>query len=105
MSVKEILIAAKALIDTPEKWLKGALSTGDDTCFCAMGALGHAGGFGLVASDKTPELASLLDSIPASFVWVTDKHRLAAYNDDPATTHADIMALFDRAIAAADDGP
>lgn len=102
-TVRENLIAAKALIDTPEKWLKGALSTGDDTCFCAMGALGHAGGFGLVASDKTPEMASLLDSIPASFVWVRDRHRLAAYNDHPNTTHADIMALFDRAIAACEE--
>lgn len=104
-SVKENLIAAKALIDTPEKWLKGALSDDKETCFCAMGALGHVGGFGLVASDVTPEMASLIGSIPSSFLWTKQKNRLAAFNDDPETTHADIMALFDRAIAAQDAAP
>lgn len=101
-SVKDNLIAAKTLIDTPEKWLKGALSDSQETCFCAMGALGHSGGFGLVSSDENPEMASLIANIPSHFSKIGSKHRLAEFNDHPDTSHADIMALFDRAIMKAE---
>ena len=101
-TVKENLVAAKALIDTPEKWLKGALTTGDGTCFCAMGAVGAAGGYNLLSNDTNPELAALIDSIPADFQLQGGRHQLVEFNDHPDTTHADVMALFDRAIAAAD---
>jgi hypothetical protein len=31
-------------------------------------------------------------------------HRITVYNDHPSTTHADVLGLFDRAIAALEGG-
>jgi hypothetical protein len=97
-TVKENLIAAKALIDTPEKWIKGSFHKAG--CFCAVGALG-------MASNGNPEnwgydeREALLRALPVDAV----AYSVALFNDDPDTTHADIMALFDRAIAAQDGQP
>jgi hypothetical protein len=97
MSVKQNLIAAKLLIDTPEKWGQGEYA--QDGCFCAIGALAEAMNIDPVSAklSMTREFKTLRDSVPEPFygVW--------RFNDDEATTHADIMALFDRAIEACDD--
>lgn len=95
MSLVDDLKAAKALIDTPEKWEKGEpLPPG---CNCAWTAcvVAEIGG----AMDDVVD--ALLTFVPPS----DDDHgyrALIRYNDAPATTHADIMALFDRAINAAE---
>jgi hypothetical protein len=92
-STQEILIAAKALIDTPEKWGKGAWRS--KGCFCAIGAVLEAQGMtGRAAYGGASELA-LMDVLPRGIGSVED------FNDRPSTIHADIMALFDRAIEAA----
>lgn len=96
----EKLRAAKALIDTPEKWTKGTLArdsigisvlvrSDDAVCFCVLGALGRA------ATETGPHVWAIRDSLPAPYLAVSK------FNDDPTTTHADVMALFDRAIARA----
>lgn len=110
MSPAEQLRAAKALIDMPEKWTKGEYARGKSggrvkalgrapVCFCALGALGRAGchdpadiGF----SEGATWLAY------QTLIRATPNRMVFEYNDDPATTHADIMALFDRAIEAAE---
>ena len=92
-SVRENLIAAKALIDTPEKWGKGAMSRAG--ALCSVGALGVAscgGPFGW----RYEDLYELQKALPKAWRW----NQVASFNDDDETTHADIMALFDRAIAA-----
>ena len=96
-SVKENLIAAKALISTPDKWLQGDLRDEDFTCFCAIGAIETAGGYVGRAGTLfgSPEVAALTNASGFQH-W----SGLAGFNDDEATTHADIMDLFDRAIAA-----
>lgn len=100
MSVKENLIAAKALIDTPEKWGKGRDSfpltrLGGAKCLCAHGALFEAMG-GEWASGSIEAIRKLRASLPSEWRYTPE------FNDDPATTHADIMALYDRAIEAAE---
>jgi hypothetical protein len=101
MSVKDDLIAAKSLIDTPEKWAKGTYETRNG-CMCALGACrrqvyGNAGGGssedGELVGDMNPLATALLDALP------NGETSVSAYNDRKLTTHADIMALFDRAIA------
>lgn len=97
MSVKEDLIAAKALIDTPEKWTKNYFRT-DDGCYCAVGAIDAA-----TRPDPTFDRgdrahAALLAALPEGALSIT------GFNDRRSTVHADIMALFDRAIAAAEPG-
>jgi hypothetical protein len=83
------LKAAKVLIDTPEKWGKGSLQPADN-CFCAIGAVMD------VSMDWVAGANRLSEHLPDGF------RRVVEYNDHPDTTHADIMALFDRAIAAAE---
>lgn len=101
-TVKENLIAAKALIDTPDKWVKHHF--GFDGCMCALGALGRALGVD-PSDDMGPNEAALGGALPAGFQSNTNLSlgtKVANYNDHPDTTHADIMALYDRAIAAQD---
>jgi hypothetical protein len=76
-SVRENLIAARALIDTPEKWavlsITGAMS---------------------IAAPSPEAHGAITDAMTTPF-------RLLGYFErSRSTTHADMMALFDRAIAA-----
>lgn len=90
MSLKDDLIAAKALIDTPEKWRKG--SFGWAGCYCAAGALRLVLGQNFEVSEAW---GALWGALPPG------ERGVVSFNDDPSTTHADIMALFNRAIEAA----
>lgn len=95
MSLKDDLIAAKALIDTPEKWIRGAFRNAHG--YCLLGAVRE------VAARKAPE-ACWYDSKMLDALWAHIPGPYAnpvGFNDRPNTTHADIMALFDRAIEAA----
>lgn len=98
-TVKDNLIAAKALIDTPEKWGKEDYEPRPG-CFCLAGALAKT--FDLPAEPATcesgPEYRALYAQVPRG-PWTGPVN----FNDHPDTTHADIMALFDRAIAAQGD--
>lgn len=104
MSLRDDLIAAKALIDTPEKWRKDD-SDDYDGC-CAIVAANRVSGSRRYDPDnprqsrmwqafyaELPE--AYRQSSGASGAFIGD------FNDHPDTTHADIMALFDRAIEAA----
>lgn len=104
MNIAEILTQAKSLIDTPDKWIKGKFAAqgpygyelpfDDDaaTCFCALGAATRAMGETDAYNDAT---MALYYALPAGYSMVS------IFNDDEDTTHADVMALFDRAIAKA----
>lgn len=93
--VADDLRAAKALIASPEKWAKGPdrfLPKQGSARMCAMDTLlspRHSYSTGLLEMRDT-----LVRHLPSGFTMV------ATYNDHPATTYADILALFDRAIAA-----
>ena len=98
-SVKENLIAAKALIDTPEKWahFDKERRIAGGKCLCAVDAV-----YAVCHDDQV--IDALNRAIPADTPLANPAGmiRAARYNDHPSTTHADIMALFDRAIAAQD---
>lgn len=98
--LKDNLIAARALIDTPEKWTRHTYARNEHgldvnensnsaVCFCIMGALNKATGDQAGALPLTQHLAV---NLPTKF------DRIPAFNDDPTTTHADVLALFDRTI-------
>ena len=114
MDTKELLIEARAMIQDPIHWYKGgyaaALVKGqqvpanhkeDYACFCAYGALDttaeKSGDLG-EAEDRAMHL--LDESVPNDFK-LRHGGGVITYNDDPDTTHADILAVFDRAIEAA----
>ena len=100
MTLRDDLIAAKALIDTEEKWGKGQYED-DRGCLCALGAIrkhhfGTAGdGVGFEWLGDATAVA-LKGALGTEWAW-----QVADFNDHPDTTHADVMALFNRAIAAA----
>ena len=93
MTPKEVLIASKALIDTPEKWCKYHSSLSYRLCAnTALNRVPIPGGAykaGHIRGGARWFLADNCDGFIESF------------NDHPDTTHADIMALYDRAIEAA----
>lgn len=98
-SLADDLRAARALIDTPEKWCKESYEC--DGAMCVLGAGQSANGL----QEGGPEYyAALRGALPPE--WEPDENDWSGdvpqFNDDPATTHADIMALFDRAIDAAE---
>lgn len=95
MSIRNHLIAAKEMVNTPEKWRQDGRFGFHTNRMCAMGACAS------VETDNA-NMASLMysalrDAIPHG--WGRD---VPGFNDHPSTTHADIMALFDRAIASAE---
>lgn len=93
-TVRDNLIAARALIDTPEKWLQGWFE-GPNGTMDASEAVCRASGEDIGGDAYEAMCLVLPDGIDI----------LSTFNDDPDTTHADIMALFDRAIAAQENTP
>ena len=83
------LRAAKALIDTPEKWCKGAIKRGDS--YCALGAILY----GVKHKNRERAETALRGALDRKWGWL-----VAPFNNDPETTHTDVLDLFDRAIAA-----
>lgn len=105
MSLKSDLIAARALIDTPEKWIKHNFNRND--CYCAVGALRQAIGgttrVGLIPRGPYHRYSNA--HVAVGQALPAGERGGATFNDDPATSHADILALFDRAIANAEPSP
>lgn len=96
------LKAAKALIDTPEKWTQGAYARSsigveltyhnkEASCFCSWGALANVKG----STGSTYEALRFLDSF-------TTQDNIVQFNDLESTTHAEVMAVWDKAIAKAE---
>lgn len=91
VTTRDDLIAAKALIDTPEKWCKGAFRDRHGR-ICAITAISSA-----AISNYREMRGALFDQI------IQPRRKpigVGAFNDLPTTTHADVMALFDRALAS-----
>lgn len=93
MTPAEHLRAARALIDTPERWAQHAynVQNPDGTrCYCMLGALDQ------VKLDHNETCAFLYAAIGMISI--------ALWNDAPNRTHNEVMAAFDRAIALAEAG-
>jgi hypothetical protein len=109
--VEEDLKSAKALIADPEKWNQGYFDGKNGTCFCAAGALRKATWGSTWISEATPDgmrrynhaitvLARTIDpevDEDGNSAWTT----VYDFNDAKTTTHADVMAVYDRAIKLA----
>lgn len=122
------LLAAKALIDTPEKWVQGAFKIKGgfkteggikslyEEAHCIIGACHAVTGhkithFQCVYADKITAIDVRLGrmvkvlmetlrgkELSNQTVWATEK-QIAAFNDSEQVTHEAVMLLFDRAIA------
>ena len=103
MDTVEILEKARELISDESRWTQGSYAKdekGEGTlpwreeavCFCALGAIKKAGNF----HDDCSEPAIFLGRVLRDDMGL---HSVDEYND--SHSHADVLALFDRAIAAA----
>jgi hypothetical protein len=106
MDTATILRAARAKIERPECWTTGFFARDQyghpvaaigrtAAKWCAIGVV-RAVGDGTVYVSRITDLLS--EQLPEGFTSLTE------FNDSFAT-HADILALFDRAIAAAEKEP
>lgn len=93
MKVSEFLRSARALIDKPEKWIQGTRRRYDTTSgiqqFCSVGALNAICEGDLRGTRSRARF--FLDSLSGDII---------AYNDN--CTHAEVIAVWDKAIAMAE---
>ncbi len=100
MTIVGILKKARRVIARPEKWTKGVAARDKNgrecapfakeaRCFCAIGAVER------VAMPDYGAVRDAISALDAATRW----KGTAEYNDSPRRTHAQILALFDRAIA------
>lgn len=105
MSVRENLIAAKALIADPSRWAAADRDrvVNGGSCLCALDAVAEIVGNDW-DHDGADERTALHLSIPSEFRISTQSllHPVAQFNDCISTTHQDMMFLFDRAIEASE---
>ncbi len=107
MSPLDVLRAARALIAEPERWTQGEYAVDAEgrrvpalapeaLRFCAVGACERAGCKPLAGAGV---IHALVTALPAG-----QRSRITDFND--AHEHSEVLALFDRAIAAeaANDG-
>jgi hypothetical protein len=103
-ALEAVLINARKLIETPERWTKGAFWRDSDgnsngrhegaASMCAWGAL-------RAADETRGDLAYVAEALIMGGRF--DDERIEDWNDEPSTTHADVMAAFDLAIQKARD--
>ena len=100
-STRDILKVMRKRLEAPERWAKGSFSLNavgelvlprskDAICWCLLGAVYRD----VPHAAWEPCVQALTDALPP------EGRNLTWFNDEPGTTHADIMALFDRALAS-----
>jgi hypothetical protein len=99
---KELLIRGRELI--AQGWTQHVMRSKDGSCFCAMGAVHEAYMEQQSAPFEQPSFQEarnvLLKSLPVSrHGWSLFKS-VPDFNDHGNTRHADVIALYDRAIAS-----
>lgn len=99
MSTMDALIALKTLLAEPSSWTKGkparnaegnriAPTSDNAVCWCLLGAI-----YRITYYDH-----NLFTVICGIMNRLVNSLGLSTYNDDPTTTHADILKLIDTAI-------
>lgn len=87
MDTKDTLINARKLIERPENWCQGAFFSNDAQC--ASGAIARAMNVSVHKAVMSPAYVAIEKVVGC----------VAEFND--TVSHAEILAAFDKAIAAA----
>lgn len=99
------LLDARSRIAQPHHWIKRTLKDGDR--YCLVGALSVAcGSLSVEPATETERrlVRALAGHLPKKRRFLSRirlrsaRRDLMAFNDNPATRHADVMALFDRTV-------
>ena len=94
-----ILTKARELLSTPDRWARKHQATAangigvpwnstDAKCFCMMGAINRADWE--LKSDEAFDTMDLIEDIIGE--------ALPIFNDNPGTTHAAVLRVFDQAL-------
>jgi hypothetical protein len=94
---KDVLIAAKKLIESPENWIKHH-GCDDKGRLCAQYALLRA----LKGDDDPRELMFARMKAFEAMEKVVGSGSIYIWNDKPKRTHKQVMRAFDKAIAVAE---
>jgi hypothetical protein len=81
----DVLVQTRALIDSPDRWIKGDMKD-DEGRFCLVGAINEVDALGVGGVEAKRTLAKVCGMPPGDF------------NEDKRTTHDDIMRVLDQAI-------
>lgn len=95
MKTSDVLRAAKARIDTPARWCNNGPfadyeRSADLLPVCMLG------GIGIVTTERPERTAAIEALTRAVGTYV------GVWNDAPGRTHAEVMEMYDRAIADAE---
>ena len=92
-----ILRLAREGVSDPARWARDHLEDGPRSCALGWVWRHTHGGY---LYENTVHVLSRSAPIRPAFSCDCGFCRVSAYNDAPETSHADIVALFDRAIAS-----
>lgn len=103
MTPREVLVAARKLVATPEQWIKGSFARnlqGKDVgtfdhyakSFCMLGAL--------YATCRNEDSHDAEMCLLAQVRKSSSFGSISGYNDSTARTHADVLGVYDAAIAS-----
>ena len=102
----ELLTDARSRISNRKSWVQGGFQDGDRHCLvAALSLASRSRSFHMPnrAEKRLARLIAMQISPDAPFLiryrLMPARHRLISLNDDPRTTHEDVMALFDRTIS------
>ena len=102
----ELLTDARSRISNRKTWVQGGFRDGDRHCLVAALSLACRSRSVHMPNRTEKRLARLIaKQIPQDAPFMTRcrltpaRQRLMSLNDDPRTTHEDVMALFDRTIS------
>ena len=101
----EVLRDARRRISNENDWAQGRFRDGDRHCLvAALSVVSGSRNFNMPNPVERRLARLLVAQLPArKRIWArlrffTARQRLMWFNDDPRTSHADVMALFDRTI-------
>lgn len=96
--VGAIILKARELLSDPAKWFKGDFVCEQTGAMCLLGALGYR--FADATKKTVLEPPCVAARQAADLLTEILDRDVAAYNDDFATTHADVLTLLDQAAKA-----
>ena len=100
----EILINARSRVSDADHWLRFAYQDGDRLCLvAALSLASNSRNFDGPSASERRLARIMVKNLSNSIIWkwlifLSPRYRLTLFNDHSRTCHADVVALFDRAI-------
>jgi hypothetical protein len=104
MNEVDIIKGARKILSDPKRWRKGKYGDDEDGC-CILGAMGivacgSAWAFlSAIWSGEDSSLTRAADMVVQHTSFDPVMYTAAVFNDDPATTHQDVLDVLDKTLA------